>query len=272
MPISTRTKAWFESLQEAPGPARTKAAERLLGLSERYFDEKKVTSPEREQLIEMLVPLASDSDLVVRKCVGQLLGLLQVRSSAAFDVVSTLLSDKHPEVQVHAVWAVGRLGANASRLIPDIALLAKSASHDVRWRVAWALGEIGQPTLEAQSALLHLSRDQSHLTRMHSLDSMAKCSDAANFEVRNALLAALDDLDPAVRSAACRTIRSLPSDWSEHRAKVRQLALHDGAGGNFYAMLALVKLDPNCIADPPVREWLESNRQYGWVDELLTDA
>jgi hypothetical protein len=272
MPLSTRTKTWFESLRGALGPTKTKAAERLFGLSERYFDDKKVTIPEREQLIELLAPLVSDSELVVRKCVAQLLGLLQVRSSTACEVISKLLGDKHPEVQVHAVWAGGRLGRSASSLIPHIALLATSASHDVRWRVAWALGEMGQATPETHGALLHLSHDQSYLTRMHSLDSMAKCADAANFEMRHALLSGLDDLDPTVRSAACRSIGSLPWDWSDHRAKIRQLALHDGVGGNFYAMLALAKLDPNCIKDPPVREWLESNRQYGWVNDLFADA
>jgi hypothetical protein len=268
MPIGERVNGWLKDLADPPSARRAKAADKLLGTSERYFNDKKVTSAERQGVLENLAPLAADGDAAVRRAVAHLTGLLQHWSGHAEAILRALLRDTSSPVQAHAVWAAGHIGTPASPLARDLLPLAKHPDRAVRWRVPWALSKIARVDAEVAQCALGMFDDADPTARMYAVGAAVLCSpDPSSTAVQDAVLRRLQDPAGEVRGAACRALVGARDSRPGTLNRLRQLVEGDVIAGD--AVFALTHLDRDVLSYPAVRRWLERNRGVWWVDDLL---
>ncbi len=271
MAIGKRVAKWLGEIVGPPSSRRKKAAEHLLDTSEYYFDGNKVSAQERQQVLDGFASLVEDPDSLVRRAIAQITGLMKYWSNQTEEILSKLLQDPDSGVQTHAVWACGHIGAPASPLLPHLTRLAEHPDREVRWRVPWALAEIASPQSSASQCAVLLLKDDDPTVRMYALAAVGACVREPSADLLDTVAEYLQDHAPEVSAAACRTLVALEDTRDSTVSALRTIVATRATRVSLDAVYALTKLDSHALDFAPARHWLETNRGYWWVDDLLGD-
>ena len=190
--------------------------------------------------------------------------------------VRTLLEDTDPLVQAHAAWALWEIDNEPQESVSTLTELLDHTNAEVVQLACYMLGDIG-PQAESGRHPLELLRDSSdNRTRIHAaealiridgggpdsvkiLTSAAKSQDieerwiavvalgrcrgeAAPLAV-TALLSALNDVNPDVRSAAALSLGGLGKEAAVTRPELEKMARHDDPAVRDAALAALACLN-----------------------------
>lgn len=270
MPLGKRVQLWIDALHGPKSTRRTKAAASLRRTSEHYFDDKKLAAHERRDLLRALEKLVPDEDPAVREVAGLFTGYLKHWCEETERIVSTLLRDAEPAVRKSALFAAGQLGESATSLVAHVVELARDPDEDVRWRVAWALREVKCANNAACACLRQLSDEEDVITRMYAVEALPGCCGCAP-NVCDLLVERLTDPTPQVRGAACRALAKTGDARSSTLRALHALVEEQASGVKCDAVYALTRLDPRSVEEPRVRAWLEGNRGYWWVLDLIDE-
>jgi HEAT repeat protein len=158
------------------------------------------------------------------------------------------LQDADPVVQIFAVEALGRIGADAAETAPALRRALADEEAPVRERAAWALCEVTGRAAEAIPVILALLRDHGEIADETTSDVLGKVG-PGDREAIPALVAALtQDEGPAGRLWA---VRALARIGPAARAAVPALtaSLRDGDRDvRRAAAEALREIDPRAAA------------------------
>jgi HEAT repeat protein len=263
--IGKNVANWIKDLRTADTLRKLKVAKYLLGTSEYYFEDKKVSVEDRIEIIESIEFLASHEAVEIRKCVGQLVGLMKTWSDSTPIILGKLIDDFDDQVQATAVWAIGNIGNNDRGLIE--ALLSKKAhsNREVRWRVPWALRELEANGDNVVSALIELTKDTDDTTIMYAFDALA----TSNAVINESLLLAVKHGLENNSSAACRVVAQVIGDWSTIRKDLENVFESSLPSGDLDAVIALCNNWPESINAPKIKHWLKENDGYWWTEKVL---
>lgn len=267
--IGKNVSKWLENLKSGTAEGKNKAANNLLGTSEWYFDDKKVTREERLDILNRLISIQNDPDPIVRNSIVYLIGILKISTESINRTLEKMLKDEIPEIQVSAVWAAGNLGKNSASLVPVLVSLSSHPDREVRWRIPWALREIGFVDNSLSKTLVALAKDKDSTARMYALDAIPFCLSETDSKVRKTVKSCLKDRDGSVRGAACRVIQKTDPDWKAVKSRLERLVKTDVHGVQLEAVLALCKQWPEMSRDPTINKWLNENKGYWWAENLI---
>ncbi|TRX59990.1 HEAT repeat domain-containing protein [Fulvivirga sp. M361] len=262
--IGRNVSNWLEKLKSENPDEKNKSAGHLLGFSEWYFDDKKITPEERMEMVRALVQLQNDADPIVRKCVVYLIGVLKIPTEPILNLLAGRLRDENEKVQITAVWTSGKLGKASASLIPILASLSKHPNSEVRWRMARTLKEIGVIDHSLSEVLIDLSKDKDRTTRMYALDAIPYCIKEIDPRIKRVVKTALKSKDESA-GAACRVIQKTKTDWKSTKTRLMKLVKNN----NLEAVLALCVQWPEIVNEPTINRWLNNNTGYWWAEDLL---
>ncbi|MBW2962925.1 HEAT repeat domain-containing protein [Mesonia aestuariivivens] len=262
--IGRNVSNWLEKIKSGNTEEKNKSANHLLGTSEWYFDDKKVASAERLEIVKDLIELQNDSDPIVRKCVVYLIGVLKMPSKSVNSLLAKMLKDEDEKVQISAVWASGNLGKESAPLIPILSSLSKHQNREVRWRIPWAFKEIAMIDNSLSKVLIFFSKDKDSTARMYALDAIPYCINEIDSDIKKAVRTALKSKDESA-GAACRVIQKTKFDWKNTIKRLMKLVKED----NLDAVLALCIQWPEMVNEPIINKWLNNNKGYWWAKGLL---
>src|SRR5438874_1399768 len=151
---------------------------------------------EAGEAVGPLMAALADADYLVRSQAAIALGRI---GPPAVEPLTAALAD--PGVSREAAEALGRVGPAAAAAVPQLVRLLR-ADEAVSLAAAEALGKIGAASVPA---LLDELRDGPPLGRKRAAESLAWIGRPAAAAV-GPLVAALNDRDPAIRSAAARAL------------------------------------------------------------------
>jgi HEAT repeat protein len=96
--IGSNVSTWLERIKSENPEEKNKSANHLFALSEWYFDDKKVATEERLEIVKDLIELQNDPNPIVRKCVVYLTGLLKMPSKSVNNLLAKMLIDENEEI------------------------------------------------------------------------------------------------------------------------------------------------------------------------------
>lgn len=262
--IGRNVSKWLEKLKSGNPEEKNKSANHLLEGSESYFDDKRITSEEKLEIVKDLIELQNDPDPTVRKCVVYLIGVLKMPSRNVNDLLAKMLKDEDEEVQISAVWASGMLGKESASLIPILSSLSKHQNREIRWRIPWAFKEIATIDNSLSKVLIEFSKDKDRTVRMYALDAIPHCINEIDSKIKNVVRTALKSKDESA-GAACRVIQKTTGEWKNTKKRLIRLAKND----NLEAVLAICIQWPEMVNEPLINNWLKENSGYWWAEDLL---
>ncbi|MBT8185070.1 MAG: hypothetical protein KJN76_09520 [Eudoraea sp.] len=260
----SKVTTWLEVLKTGGQKEKNEVADHLLGISEWYFDDKKISSEKRLEIINDLIKLENNPDPIVRKCIVYLVGLLKTPAESINKFLAKMLMDENEGVQITAVWSSGNLGEGSAPLIPILSSLSKHPNREVRWRIPWALKEIAHIDNSLSKVLMDLSGDSDRTTRMYALDAIPYCIEEIDSKIERVVRSALKSKDES-SAAACRVIQKTRHDWKGSKRRLMRLVKNDESD----AVLALCMQWPEMVHEPLVNNWLKENSGYWWAKDLL---
>lgn len=190
--------------------------------------------------------------------------------------VRTLLDDAEPLVQAHAAWALWEIENEPLESVTTLNELLDHHNPDVVQLACYMLGDIGPQAESGRHALVLLRDHADGTTRIHAAEAMVRicgtdqasvavltnaaqsrdveerwiaavalgrCRGEMAPEAVKALLSALHDVDPDVRSAAALSLGGLGRDAESARAELERIAKSDDPQVRDSALAALACLN-----------------------------
>ena len=263
--IGKNVANWLNDLGTADRLRQIKVAEYLLGTSEYYFDDKKVSTEDRVEIIRSIEHLASHEEVEIRKCVGQLVGLMKTWSDSTFNILNKLIIDIDGQVQATTVWAIGNIGNSDNQIIEMLLTQKAHPNREVRWRVPWALKELKANGNNVVNSLIELTKDVDDTASMYAFDALA----VSNPEINDELISTIQFGLKHNSSAACRVVAKVIGDWSEIKRDIEKAFEASLPSGNLDAVIAICNNWPESVNDPEINRWLKENEGYWWTEKLL---
>lgn len=162
-------------------------------------------SPEAARAL--LEVLASEREPDVHATVAEALGSLGEEGARAVPELIRLLGDEHEIVRARAASALGSVGGGNSAVVEALAKALGDSDHDVRAAAAEALARIGVPAAASASALLRVANtDRIGWVRLQAVRALGRVAQP-DAEAR-AFLAARAEGDewPAMREEALNAL------------------------------------------------------------------
>jgi HEAT repeat protein len=159
----------------------------------------------------MIGVIARDRKAPARVHAAQVLGALGQRSRAAIPTVIGALSDSNASVRLVAVNALGRIGLPVDQL-RAVARVSTDSDAAVRAGAVEALIALHAPAETLRAIGERAARDPDAVVRVEAAYALASSGSPARVVPR--LVAALDDVDPSVRTAAATVLGRLGPEAS----------------------------------------------------------
>lgn len=199
-PAATVTDAIAEQLA-ADNPETRRLAARALGT----IDFMEIAAE------DALVAALDDPDPGVQA--AALSALVQTGAElpdGAIGLLTGFMASPDAEIRGDAILALGLLGPEAAELIPAIEAALSDESSDIRDNAAWALARMGEARAARSIPLLArtLETDENTDVRAQAAWALGQLG-AASENATDALQAALDDAEEAVRLEAYRSLKDL---------------------------------------------------------------
>jgi len=154
-----------------------------------------------KRALQPLSALVKDPSPEVRATAVRALG--DLRDPSALPALTAALKDDNARVRQLAVRALARIGS--AKAVPALIEATRDANADVRALAASALGQLKDPSTSATavSALKPLLDDPNAEVREQAVEALSRIRDSGALQ---ALIAAMQSKDPAVRKAAAEAL------------------------------------------------------------------
>lgn len=165
----------------------------------------------------------------------------RIRLGAQFQLVQRkqieLLSEvaANPDLELarlHAIWGIGQLGKQGTRIDEILIPLLGDANHHVKAQSAKVLGE--NQCEAALDALVELLGDDDGFVQYYGVEAIGKLGNSKPFNQLIALLATVEDKDPVLRHGIAFALAQLPVE-----KQLEQLADHPSKFVRIGAIVAL---------------------------------
>lgn len=155
------------------------------------------------EVMPIILKALEEDDRDVRILAVMLLGGLAEKSPEAMRGLTRALRDSDPDIQLQAVMGLKELGRPAVPAIPELSRLLSSEDSRLRFSTARTLMELDSRKDRYLPVFVKILQDQSELDlyRIGAVQTLGEMAPDRK-EARAALLDALADSDPTLRSAA----------------------------------------------------------------------
>jgi HEAT repeat protein len=196
------TAALLEALINSNPQCRLYAADALLKVDPDLA--RKKAPPLLEKLLSQLPPIRAQAATALIR--------LDPDNRAAWDSVRETLRDPGESSRMAMIDALGQMGADARKALPDIREALKDSSPVVRNRAALALWLIDKDTKdEALAVLLAVLKKEVGFQRMGAVNALAAMGADAKKALPD-LLEARSDRDYGVRNASTEAVKKIDPD------------------------------------------------------------
>ena len=166
-------------------------------------------SPEAARAL--LEVLATEQEADVHATVAEALGSLGEEGARAVPELMRLLNDKHDIVRERAASALGSVGGQSPEVVAALTRALDDSDHDVRSAAAEALAQIGLPAGPAAPMLLRLARtDRIGWVRLQALRALGRVQSPSDSTVAFLTAVATTDQWSEMRAGALDALARYP--------------------------------------------------------------
>jgi HEAT repeat protein len=172
------------------------------------------------------------------------------------------------QVCMHAVDALGELGADAAEAVPALVEALQRNEPEVCWHICRTLGAIGEDAKSAVPALAKLLKDENAHVRGYAAFALGRMGKAAE-PVADALIENAFDEDPLVRRATLRALRAIDPPQEKTLPVVIRILEEGDMTLILPALSSLAEQGKDAV--PRLRKALEHEKAQYWACVVLSD-
>ncbi|NEP25534.1 HEAT repeat domain-containing protein [Moorena sp. SIO3I6] len=203
-----------------------------------------------------ILPLLTDEDSSVGYSAGWALGQMGAAASKYATQVVELLTHSDSDVRYHAVSALGQMGAAVSEYAPQIAKLLTHSDSHVRSSAAYALGNMGAAASEYAPQIAKLLTDSDWKVRNSAASALGNMGAAAS-EYAPQIIPLLTDSDNHIPHRAASALGEMGAAAYKYTPQIAKLLTDsdDRVRARAVYVLARMGVAPSEIA-PQILELL----------------